>query len=155
MDLVDEEHVALAELREHGGEVAGPLDRRSRRDVDRHAHLAGDDAGQARLAEAGGAGQQHVVDGLRPPPGRLQDDLEVGLQLPLAHELRQGAGPEAHVGDDLGVVGGLRFGPQQLLAHGVAYRLAAPRRCRASRSSAPASPSSGRSAMTSRTSPSV
>ena len=52
VDLVDEEHVALAELGEHRGEVAGPLDGRARRDVHGDAHLGGDDPGQARLAQA-------------------------------------------------------------------------------------------------------
>ncbi len=104
VDLVDEEDVALAELREHGGEVAGPLDGGTGGDVDGDAHLAGDDAGQARLAETGRAGEQHVVDGLGPAAGGLEDDLEVVLQLRLPHELGQGAGPQADLGGDLGVV---------------------------------------------------
>ena len=85
--LVDEQHVALAELREHRGEVAGPLDGRARGDVHGHAHLRGDDPGQARLAEAGRAGEQHVVDGLAAAAGRLEDDRQVLLELALADEL--------------------------------------------------------------------
>ena len=74
VDLVDEQDVALLELGEDRGQVAGPLERRARRDVQRHAHLGGGDAGQRGLAEPGRAGEQQVVDGLAAPPGRLDDD---------------------------------------------------------------------------------
>ena len=64
VDLVDEEHVALAELAEDGGEVAAPLERRTGRDVQADVHLGGDDVGEAGLAEAGRAGEEEVVGGL-------------------------------------------------------------------------------------------
>ncbi len=95
VDLVDEEHVALVELREDGGEVAGPFERGPRRDVEVHAHLGGDDAGERGLAEPGRAGEQQVVGGLAAPAGRLEDDGEVLLQLGLADELGEAARPEA------------------------------------------------------------
>ena len=116
VDLVDEEDVALVEVGEDGGEVAGPLDGRARRDVDAHAHLGGDDAGQRRLAQAGRPGEQQVVGGLAPPPGGLEDDREVLLQLGLADELGQAAGPQADLVGDL-VLGGRGSGVEQLLAH--------------------------------------
>ena len=64
VDLVDEQHVAVLELGEDRGQVAGPLERRARRDVQVDAHLGGDDAGQRGLAEPGRAGEQQVVDRL-------------------------------------------------------------------------------------------
>jgi hypothetical protein len=73
VDLVDEEDVALAELGEHGGEVAGPLDGGAGRDVDGHAHLVGDDRRQRGLAQA--RGDRRAARGRRPgrgaglPPG--------------------------------------------------------------------------------------
>jgi hypothetical protein len=57
VDLVDEEHVALVELGEDRRQVAGPLERRAGGDVEVHAHLGGDDAGQRGLAEAGRPGE--------------------------------------------------------------------------------------------------
>ena len=74
VDLVDEQHVAVVELGEDGGQVAGPLERRARRDVQVHAHLGGDDAGEGGLAEPGRAGEQQVVgrlaDAAAPPRAR-------------------------------------------------------------------------------------
>ena len=73
VDLVDEEHVALVELGEDGGQVAGPLERRARGDVQADAHLGGDDAGQRGLAQPGRTGEEQVVGGLArgggPPRG--------------------------------------------------------------------------------------
>ena len=66
--------------------------------MDGHAHLGGDDAGQRGLAQARRAGEQQVVDGLGAPAGRLEDDLEVLLELGLADELGERARPQADVG---------------------------------------------------------
>ncbi len=51
-----------------------------------------------RLAQAGGAGEEEVVGGLAPAAGRLQDDGQVLLELGLAHEVGQRAGPQAGLG---------------------------------------------------------
>ena len=92
MDLVDEQHVAVAELGEDGRQVAGAFERRARGDVHVHAHLDGDDAGQAGLAEAGRPGQQQVVGGLAAHLGCLEHDGEVLFQLALTDELAQSSG---------------------------------------------------------------
>ena len=60
-----------------------------------HAHLRGGDPGERGLSETGRAGEEEVVDGLPAPPRRLDDDLQVLLELGLADELRQPAGSEA------------------------------------------------------------
>ena len=74
VDLVDEQHVAVVELGEDGRQVAGPLERRTGGDVQVHAHLDGDDAGQGGLAEPGRPGEQQVVGrpdrASAPPRGR-------------------------------------------------------------------------------------
>ena len=93
VDLVDEQHVALAELGEDGRQVAGAFERRTRRDVHVHAHLDGNDAGQAGLAEAGWPGEQQVVGRLAAHLGRLEHDGQVLFQLALADELAQPPGP--------------------------------------------------------------
>ena len=116
VDLVDEQHVAVLELGEDGRQVAGPLDRRARRGLQVGAELGGDDAGQRGLAQPRRAGEQQVVGRLAAPPRRLEHDPEVGLQLGLAHELGQAAGPERGLGRH--VVVGAGLGIEQLLTHG-------------------------------------
>jgi hypothetical protein len=108
MDLVDEQHVALVELGEDGGEVAGPLQRRSGGDLEVRRHLGRDDAGQRGLAEPGRPGQQEVVGGLAPPAGGLEDHRQVLLHLGLADELVEAMRAQARfdaqlVGADGGV----------------------------------------------------
>ena len=99
VDLVDEEHVALGQVGEDGGQVAGPHQGRSGGDPEAGPHLVGDDPGQRGLPQPGRPGEQQVIGRLRSPPGRLQHDLEVLLELGLADELGQPPGPE---GDLLG-----------------------------------------------------
>ena len=135
VDLVDEQHVAVVELGDDGREVAGPLEGRARGDVDPDAHLGRDDAGQAGLAEAGRPGQQEVVGGLAPPAGRLQDDREVLLQLGLADELLEAAGPQP------GFLGLLAVGRAE--ARAAPHARWAPSVRSASRSRLDASPSGG------------
>ena len=102
VDLVDEQDVALLEVGEQGGQVAGPHQDRSGGDPQPGAHLGGHDAGQRRLAQAGWPGEQEVVGGLLPLEGRLDHDLEVLGQLALAHELGQRPRAEAGLLDLLG-----------------------------------------------------
>ena len=64
VDLVDEEHVALVEVGEDGGEVAPALDGGAGRETDLHPQFGGDDVRQRGLAEAGRAVQQDVVERL-------------------------------------------------------------------------------------------
>ncbi len=150
MDLVDEQHVALVELGEDGGQVAGPLDGGARRGVEVGVDLGGDDGRQRRLPQARGAGEEQVVGRLAPAAGGLEQDLEVGLELGLAHELRQPPGPHAPLGRR---ILGDRLGVEQLLPHH--GQAPAASRLSAWRSSAAASPSSGSSAVATRTSSAV
>ncbi len=114
MHLVDEEDVAVVEVREDGGEIAGPFERGTAGGVQPRAHLVGDDPGQARLAEAGRTGEQDVVDGLPALLGRGEHDLEVLAQTGLADEFAEMARPECRLLRDLGFVG---LGTQQLFPH--------------------------------------
>jgi hypothetical protein len=144
MDLVDEEHVAVVELREDGRHVAGPLERRTRGGLQVGVELVGDDRRQSGLAQPRGAGEQQVVGRLAPPPRGLEHDVEMGLELGLAHELRQPTRAQAGLGRRLV---GLGLGIEQLLAHG-RHTWRAVARCRSAwRRSSEASPSSGSSAV--------
>ena len=87
MHLIDEQHVSITELGENGGQVAGSLDRRTRRDVDADVELGSDNPGQRRLPEPGRPGEHEVIGRLASAPGRLQHDLEVFFDLALADEL--------------------------------------------------------------------
>ena len=89
VDLVDEEDVALLEVGEDGGDVGLALERRAGSGADGDAHLAGDDAGQRGLAQAGRADQQHVVERLVAGLGRLDEDLQLLLERLLADEIGQ------------------------------------------------------------------
>ena len=91
MDLVDEQHVAVVEIGEDGGEVAGSLERGPAGDAQRDPELGGDDAGQRRLPGSRRSREEQMVDGLPALARRGEQDLEVLLQPLLAHELLQAA----------------------------------------------------------------
>ena len=119
MDLVDEEHVALVELREDRGEVAGPLERGARGHVEVRAELVRDDARERGLAETGRPGEQEVVGRLPTAARRLEDDAEVLLQLGLPDELGERARPQADLEREVPRVG---RGLEQLFTHGCVPR---------------------------------
>ena len=62
--FVDEQHVAVVEVGEDRGEIAGAFEGGSARRLEPRAHLVRDDPGEARLAEPGRPREQDVVDGL-------------------------------------------------------------------------------------------
>jgi hypothetical protein len=106
VDLVDEEDVPLTHVRELPHEVARLLDRRPARRVDVHAHLARDQLGQRRLAEARRAVEERVVERLLAGDGGRDRDPQVALDLLLADELgqplrSQGELDDALLADDL------------------------------------------------------
>jgi hypothetical protein len=84
VDLVDEQDLARLERGQQRREVAGALDDRAGGGLDRNLELGGDHVGQAGLADAGRAEQEHVVERLAAGAGRLDRDPEVGdhLRLP-------------------------------------------------------------------------
>ena len=105
VDLVDEQHVALLQIGQEGGEITGADQDGPGGDPQADPHLGGHDPGQRGLAQTGRSGEQQVVDRLAPLRGRLEDDLEVLGQLALADELGQRAGSQAGV---LGLLGRCR-----------------------------------------------
>ena len=87
MDLVDEQDIALTEPGEERGEITRPFECRTGGDVQSHAELRSNDAGERGLSEARRTGEQQMIDSLLTPPCRLEDDAEVLLELTLTHEL--------------------------------------------------------------------
>ena len=70
--------------RSRSGEVARPLEHRTRRLAQAHAELVGDDVGKRGLAESGWAEDQRMIQRLATPDCRLHEDLELRLDLLLA-----------------------------------------------------------------------
>ena len=93
VDLVDEEHRAGLERGQEGGDVGLALQRRAGGLDERRLELGGDDVGERGLAEPGRPGEQHVVERLAAPPGRLDEHLELAGDLLLVDEV--GEAPRA------------------------------------------------------------
>ena len=68
VNFVDEEHVALFEIGEERGEIAGLGDHRPRRGAEIDAEFARHDLRQRGLAEPGRADEQHVIERLARAP---------------------------------------------------------------------------------------
>ena len=90
VDLVDEQHVAVVEVGEDGGEITGPLERGPARDAEAHSHLGRDDPRQGGLAETGRTREEEVVDGLAAPARGSEQDLEVLLEAAADRRTRRG-----------------------------------------------------------------
>ena len=101
MNLVDEEDVARAEVRERADEVAGLLERRPRRRADVDAQLASDELGQGRLSEPGRTVEDRVVERLAPRERRVDGEPEVVLDLVLPDELGEPLRPQRQLDDTL------------------------------------------------------
>ncbi len=89
MDLVDEQHVALFQVGQQRGKVAGLGDDGPRGGAEADAQLARHDLGQRGLAEARRPREQHMVERIAARLGGLDEHLEVGARLLLADELAQ------------------------------------------------------------------
>ncbi len=98
MDLVDEEDVALLEVGEQADEVARPLEHRARAGAEVDAHFLREQDRERRLAEAGRAEKQRVVERLLAGARGLDRDLEVLAHLGLADELGEARRPERRLG---------------------------------------------------------
>jgi len=79
-------------------QIAGLGQHRTRGGPKAHAQLPRHDLGQGGLAQARRAEQQDVVQRLASPASRFDEDLEIGLGLLLADELRQGLRAQRLVG---------------------------------------------------------
>ena len=106
MDLVNEEHVALGEVRQQRRHVTGARQHRAGGNAQRRAHLRGHDSRERRLAEARRAGEEQVVGDLAARTRRTQHDLQMTHQLALADEVRQSRRAQRSVHDDLSLAGG-------------------------------------------------
>ena len=118
MDLVDEQHVAVLEIGQQRGQVAGPGQDGTGGDAETGAHLGGHDPGQRRLAQSRRSGEEDVVHGLAPLAGRLQHDPQVLDQLWLPDELRERPGPQPDLLGLLGAAGRHRIDDPATISDG-------------------------------------
>ena len=114
VDLVDEQHVVLVEVRQDAEQIAATLDGRARRRDQRRGHLVGDHAGQRRLAEPRRPREENVVERLVAPLGGVERDAEVLLDALLADEVVEPARPQRAL--DL-LVRGVQHRGGEALAH--------------------------------------
>ena len=89
VDFVDEEDVALLEIGEQAGEVAGLFDHRAGGHAHVLAELVAEDEGEGRLAEAGRAGEEDVIQRLAAALGGAHHDLQPLDRLRLARRNRR------------------------------------------------------------------
>ena len=94
VNFVEEEHLALAQVGEDGGQVALNLQGRAGGLLEADVQLIGNDGGQRGFAQAGRAGEQHVIQGLAAGFGGFQSDGKLFLCFRLADELAQPAGAQ-------------------------------------------------------------
>ena len=113
VDLVDEEHVARLDRRQDRGDVL-LLERRPGDGAEADAELLADDLRQGRLAEPRRPGEEHVVERLAAPLGRVERDAELLLDPLLADEVVEPARPQRAL--DLLVLG-VQHGRGDAVAH--------------------------------------
>ena len=89
MDLVDEQHIALLQVGQQGGKVAGLFNSRAAGNADLHPHFVGDDARQRGLAQTRRAVEQDVIHGLAAPLGGFQINFQVLFDLVLSDVVLQ------------------------------------------------------------------
>ena len=87
VDLVDEQDVAVFEIGQQSGKVAGLGDDRAGGGAEADAHLAREDASQRRLAEAGRAVQQDMVERFAAALGGGDEHPQILARRLLADEL--------------------------------------------------------------------
>ena len=94
VNLVDEQDVALLEIRQQRRQVARPLHHRTGRGLDVDSHLARDDVSERGLAQARRPVEQEMVQDILPSPSGGDRHFEILLDLVLTHVLFEGPGPE-------------------------------------------------------------
>ncbi len=103
VDLVDEQHLAGHERRQHRRKITGVLDGRAARHAQRPIALGGDDHRQGRLAETRRSGKEDVVGRAVLHRRGLQQELQLAAHLLLPDELGERARTQRALERELGV----------------------------------------------------
>ena len=97
VDFVDEEDIALLQTGEETGEVTCFFDGRTGSGADGGVHFRSENVSERGFAEAGGATEEEVIEGLRSGAGGVEKDSEPVLEFGLAGEVGQSGGAEGEV----------------------------------------------------------
>ena len=103
MDLINEEDIAFLQRGEDGCQIARVLNRRSRRQAQRTAHLVGNDHRQGGLAQSGRTRQKDVIGNFSPPDGGLEHQRELLAHHLLTNEVFKVARAQRSLGRALGI----------------------------------------------------
>ena len=95
MDLVNEQHVAVRQIGQNAGQVAGPFDGRAAGDADVLPHFSGDNARQRSLAQSGRAVKEDMIQRFPAFQRRFNGNMQVLLHTFLHDILPQGLWPQA------------------------------------------------------------
>ena len=101
MDLVDEQHFADVEGAQNRSKITGMLNRRAGSHANRHFKLIGNDHGQRGFAQARRAGEQNMVRWHIAFAGRVQEQLQLGLEPWLSDKASENMGAQLLVADRL------------------------------------------------------
>ena len=89
MNLVEEEHLALAQVGEDGSQVALNLQRRAGGLLEADVELIGDDGGEGGFAQARRPKEEHVIERLAAGFGGFKGDGELLFGFGLADEFSE------------------------------------------------------------------
>jgi hypothetical protein len=113
--FVNEQDVAGPQVGQDGRQIAGPLDRRTRGDLDIDPHFVGKDVRQGGFTQARRSIEQHVIDGLSALEGRCNQDRQVLFDPLLPDQIGEQTRPQGLVQSILG----LRIWGDQALRGGI------------------------------------
>ena len=92
VDFVEEEHLALAQVGEDGGEVALDLERGAGGLLEADVQLVGDDGGEGGFAQARRAKEEYVIEGFTAGFGGFKGDRKLLFGFGLADEFAAASG---------------------------------------------------------------
>ena len=95
MDLVDEQYVAVRQIGQNAGQIAGSLNGRAAGDADVLPHFSGDNARQRSLAQSGRAVKEDMIQRFPAFQRRFNGNMQVLLHALLPDILPQGLWPQA------------------------------------------------------------
>ena len=97
VDFVDEENVALLQSGEETGEVTCFFDGGTGGGADGGVHFGSKNVSERGFAEAGGAAEEEVIEGLRAGASGIKEDAESVLEFGLAGEVGQSGGAKGKI----------------------------------------------------------
>jgi hypothetical protein len=105
VQFVDEENVAVLQVRQQGSEIAGPRENRPGRHAKPRTHLARHNAGERGFAQSRRSREEQVVGALIPRAGGTEHYLQMPDKVTLADEIAERLGTKRRLGTTLLLVG--------------------------------------------------